>query len=108
MASLIRLILILALGAALVAGASWGLALHRVDVLLGDPPPEMGTQTTTFLWDGMPQVEGHPKVWSFAFSPTRIPDTRNVRIYVSPLGRVVQMEPADLVARVKVFHSTGY
>ena len=108
MASLIRLILMLALVAALVAGASWGIALHSVDVVLGDPPPEMGTQTLTFLWDGMPQVDGHPKVWSFAFSPTRIPDARDVRIYVSPLGHVVQVVPADLVARVKVFHATGY
>jgi hypothetical protein len=107
MARLIQLILISALVAALVAGASWGLALHRVDVLLGDPPPQMGAQTTTFLWDGMPQVEGHPKVWRFAFAPTLIPGASSVRIYVSPLGQVIQTEPADLAARVKVFHNTG-
>ena len=108
MASLIRFILILAVVAALVAGASWGIALHRVDVLLGDPPPRMGAQATTFLWDGMPQVEGHPKVWSFAFTPTAIPGARDVRIYVTPLGQVEQTEPADLAARLKVFHATGY
>ena len=99
MARLIQLILISALVAALVAGASWGLALHRVDVLLGDPPPQMGAQTTTFLWDR--------KLWSFAFAPTRIPGASSVRIYVSPIGQVVRTEPADLDARVKVFHNTG-
>jgi hypothetical protein len=108
MAGLVRFILILALCAAVIGGASWGLALHRVDVLLGDPPPKMGTQTTTFLWDGMPQVEGHPRVWRFAFAATVIPGARSVRIYVTPLGKVLQTEPADLAARVKVFHSTGY
>jgi hypothetical protein len=108
MASFIRLILMLGVVAAVIALASWGIALHRVDVVLGDPPPQMGSQTTTFLWDGMPQVDGHPRVWRFAFGPTRIPQARDVRIYVSPLGRIVQTEPADLVARVKVFHATGY
>ena len=108
MARLIQLILLLALCAAVVAGASWAIALHRVDVLLGDPPPQMGNQTTTFLWDGMPQVEGQPRVWLFAFAPTRIPGASSVRIYITPLGQLVQTEPADLAARVKVFHSTGY
>jgi hypothetical protein len=108
MASLIRFILLLAVVATVAALASWGLALHRVDVLLGDPPPQMGTQTTTFLWDGMPGVEGHPRVWRFAFGPTIIPGARSVRIYVTALGHVELTEPADLAARVKVFHNTGY
>jgi hypothetical protein len=100
--------MICALCAAVVVGVSWALALHRVDVLLGDPPPKMGTHTTTFLWDGMPQIAGHPRVWLFAFGPTAIPGAQAVRIYINPLGHVVQMEPADLAARVKVFHATGY
>jgi hypothetical protein len=108
MARLIRFILILALVAAAVVGVSWGLAYNRVAQLLGDPPPQMGAQTTTFLWDGMPQADGHPRVWSFVFAPTLIPGARNVRIYVTPLGQLVQTEPTDLAARVKVFHNTGY
>lgn len=108
MAGLVRFVVVCALCAAVIAGASWGVALHRVDVLLGDPPPKMGTQKTTFLWDGMPQVAGHPRVWLFAFGPTVIPGAQTVRIYVTPIGRVVQTEPSDLAGRVKVFHSTGY
>jgi hypothetical protein len=108
MARLIRFILILAVGAAVVGVASWGLAVHRVDVLLGDPPPQMGSQTTTFLWDGMAQAEGHPRVWRFAFAPTVIPGARSVNIYITPLGHIELTEPADLAARVKVFHNTGY
>ena len=108
MGRLFRLTLMLAFVGALVVGASWALAYNSVGTLLGSPPPQMGSQTTTFLWDGLPQVEGHPRVWSFAFSPTRIPGARNVRIYVAPLGRVVLTEPADLAARTKAFHNTGY
>jgi hypothetical protein len=108
MARLIRLVLGLAVGAAVLALVSWAVALHRVDVLLGDPPPQMGSHSTTFLQDGIPQVEGRPRVWLFAFGPTAIPGARDVRIYVTPLGRVIQTDPPDLAARVKVFHATGY
>ena len=108
MARLLKFILILAFGGAALVGVSLGLAIHRVNVLLGDPPPNMGTQTTTLLWDGMRAVEGHPRGWLFAFRPTVIPEARDVRIYITLLGQVVQTEPADLAARLKVFHNTGY
>ena len=108
MSRLIGLILILALAAAFVVGGSWALAYNGVATLLGDPPPQMGTQTTTFLWDGLTQVEGAPRVWSFAFYPTLIPGAQSVRMYVTPTGRVVWTEPADLAARVKKLHDTGY
>src|SRR5207249_3741535 len=63
-----------------------------------------GTQSTSFLWGGMPQLPDHPRVWRFTFAPTVIPGAPTVRIYVTPLGRVVETEPADLEARVKAFH----
>jgi hypothetical protein len=89
-------------GAALLAGASWVGAYFAVGTLLGSPPPEMGRQSTSFLWDGMPELPGHPRVWAFTFGPTRVPGAPTVRIYVSPFGRVVETEPADLAARVKL------
>lgn len=104
MARLFWLAIMAAFGAALLVGASWAAAYTAVGTLLGSPPPEMGTQSTTFLWEGMPQVPGNPRVWRFAFGPTRIPGAPAVRIYVTPLGRVVETEPADLAARVKLLH----
>lgn len=104
MARLFWLTLVTAFFAALIAGASWAGAYASVGMLLGSPPPEMGTQTTTFLWQGMPQRAGHPRVWRFAFGPTRIPGAPTVRIYVTPLGRVVETDPADLEARIKTLH----
>jgi hypothetical protein len=108
MARLIWFTLMVAIAAALVAGVSWGLAYNSVASLLGDPPPQMGNQTTAFLWDGLTDVEGHPRVWSFAYSPTLIPGAPYVRVYVSPTGHIVETEPADLWTRVKLLHATGY
>ena len=108
MARLIGVALFLALAAALVVGGSWALAYNSVATLLGDPPPQMGVQTTTFLWDGLSDVEGNPRAWRFAYTPTLIPGAPNVRIYVTPLGTVVRTEPADLAARVRVLHNKGY
>src|SRR6266566_548339 len=97
MARLFWLTVMAAFVAALLAGASWAAALSAVGTLLGAPPPEMGHQSTTLLWQGAPQLAGHPRVWRFAFAPT-------VRIYVSPFGRVVATDPADLAERVKALH----
>ena len=104
MARLFWLTVMAAFAAALLAGASWAGAFLAVGTLLGSPPPEMGTQSTTFLWNGMPRLPDHPRVWQFTFAPTVIPGAPTVRIYVTPLGRVVETEPADLEARVKTFH----
>ncbi len=51
-----------AFAAALLAGASWSAAFLAVGTLLGSPPPEMGTQSTTFLWHGMARLPEHPRV----------------------------------------------
>ena len=104
MARLFWLTVMAAFAAALLAGASWAGAFIAVGTLLGAPPPEMGTQSTTFLWNGMPRLPDHPRVWQFTFAPTVIPGAPTVRIYVTPLGRVVETEPADLESRVKALH----
>ena len=104
MARLFWLTVMVAFGAALLTGASWAAALLAVGTLLGSPPPEMGTQSTTLLWQGAPELRGHPRVWRFAFGPTRIPGAPTVRIYVTPLGRVAETQPVDLEARVKALH----
>jgi hypothetical protein len=104
MARLFWLTLVAAFGVALVLGASWAIAYNTVANLLGDPPPEMGTQSTTLLWQGAPELPGNPRVWCFAFGPTLIPGASTVRIYVTPLGHLLDTEPADLEARVKALH----
>jgi len=104
MARLFWLMVMAAIGAALVLGASWAVAYTAVANVLGAPPPQMGTQSTALLWQGAPELPGHPRVWRFAFGPTRIPGAPTVRIYVTPLGHLVETEPADLEARVQALH----
>jgi hypothetical protein len=108
MARLTWLVIQLAFVAAILAGVSWIAAYTSVANLLGAPPPEMGTQTTNFLWHGLNALPGHPRVWRFAFAPTRIPGAPNVKIYVNPWGHTVLTEPEDLDERVKAFHHTGF
>jgi hypothetical protein len=108
MARLIWLLLTVALGGALLAGASWTAATARVSGLLGAPPPQMGERNTAFLWEGMPKKPGNPKAWLFTYGPTKIPGAPRVRIWVSPIGQILQTEPGDLEAKLQAFHAKGY
>src|SRR5438132_10968278 len=101
MARLFWLTVMAAFAAALLAGASWAGAFLAVGTLLGSPPPEMGTQSTSFLWGGRPQLPDHPRAWRFTLTPTVLPGAPTVRIYVTPRGRAVATEPADPAARGK-------
>jgi hypothetical protein len=103
LARLFWLIVLAAGVAALLAGVSWVTAYTAVGSFLGSPPPEMGAQSTSFLWNGLPQLPEHPRVWCFAFGPTKIPGAPAVRIYVSPLGQIVETEPGNLDALLKAF-----
>ena len=108
MARLIWLILILGFVAAMATGVSWAAAYTSVGRLLGAPPPRMGTQTTTIQWHGVSRVLEHPPTWRFDYGPTAIPGATRVRIDVSPWGKIISIQPADLEARIKAFHNTGY
>ena len=93
---------------ALLAGASWAAAFYRVGDLLGAPPPEMGKQSTTFVWKGLRNVRGHPRAWRFAYGPTHIPGAPNAVIYVSPTGQLLGTEPTDLPDRLRDFRRSPY
>jgi hypothetical protein len=89
---------------AMGVGASWFAATRAVSGVLGEPPPKMGNQTTAFLWDGAPKIAGHPWAWRFVYNHTLVPGAPNVRIYVTPFGRLLSAEPADLQSRLKGMH----
>jgi hypothetical protein len=108
MRRVITLVLVVACASALLSGASWALAQSTVASLLGAPPPRMGHSDTQFSFDGVRQVRHHPRAWIFTYGPTAIPGASRVRIYVGPMGRLLRTEPADLAARMKTFHATGY
>ena len=108
MARLFWLLLVAAFVAMLLTGVSWAIAYNSVGTLLGSPPPQMGTQHTSIQWEGFSRLAEHPPMWRFAYGPTRIPGAPSVRIYVSPLGRIVQTEPADLDEKLQAFRRPRY
>jgi len=108
MARLLWYVVIAAFVGALLVGASYAAAYSAVGTLLGAPPPKMGTSRVELLWKGAPELPGHPRVWRFTFGPTLIPGAPSVRLWVDPVGRMVQMEPENLRARLAGFHDRGY
>ena len=108
MARLVWLIFMAALIGTLLAGASFGAAIFGVGDLLGAPPPARGRRDVTFLWEGMPGRRDHARAWRFAFKGTKVPGAPNITVYISPTGKVLQTNPADLPDRIKAFHNTGY
>jgi hypothetical protein len=108
MARLIWFILILGFFGALLTGASWAAAYTSVGYLLGAPPPRMGHQAISVHWRGPAELLQHPPWWRFDYGPTAIPGATRVRIDVTPWGKVISTDPADLQDRIKAFHNTGY
>jgi hypothetical protein len=108
MARLFWLLIMVGLVGALLIGVSWVAAYSTIGNLLGAPPPQMGTQTTTLLWRSLPKVHQNPPVWLFAYGPTVIPGATTARIYVGPWGRLVRTDPADLETRITAFRRPKY
>ena len=107
MARLLWYVVIVAFVGALLTGASYAAAYSAVGTLLGAPPPKMGKQTVDLLWKGAPDLPGHPRAWRFSFGPTLIPGAQYVKIWVDPMGKVLQTEPANLPSRLAGFHDRG-
>jgi len=99
-------LIVVVMVAGVVAGISWAVASNTVAGVLGSPPPEMGNSATTFLYKGVTSIKGLPKAWRFTYFGTHIPGTPNVRFYVSPLGKLLKVEPPDLADRLKLWQKS--
>ena len=97
-------LVILALAAGLLLGASWAIAFNTVGTLLGAPPPRMGHQQTRIIWADPRKTPTQPYMWRYSFEPTVIPGAPSVEIDVSPLGRILNTFPPDLARRLADFH----
>ena len=74
MARLFWMTLMVAFAGALLLGASWAAAFYTLGDLLGAPPPEMGRQSTDLLWQGAPELPGHPRAGTHLRSGLRAPE----------------------------------
>jgi len=99
----VRYFIYLALGGALLFGASWAAATFAVGTLLGAPPPRMGEERLSFEYRGVQRLRGHPIAWVFRYGPTSLPGARGVSIYVSPTGRLIDTDPPNLPDLVEAF-----
>ncbi len=75
-------------------------ARATVGKLLGPDAPNMGERTIQFAFKGTEDLPGSPRVWVFTYRPTAIPGAREVRIYVSPRGTLLETRPRDLGERL--------
>ena len=96
-------LVMLALAAGVVLGASWAIAFNTVGTLLGAPPPRMGHQQTRIIWADPRKTPTQPYIWRYSFEPSVIPGAPSVEIDLSPLGRIVNTFPPDLEGRLKAF-----
>ncbi|MFI5211002.1 MAG: hypothetical protein ACHQ2E_11200 [Gemmatimonadales bacterium] len=97
-------LVMLALAAGLVLGASWAIAFNSVGDLLGAPPPQMGQQHTQIIWADPRRTPTQPFFWRYSFEPTVIPGATSVQIDISPLGHIINTFPSDLARRLADFH----
>jgi hypothetical protein len=105
MRRIIRGILWLTLLVVVLAGTSYIAARAKVAVFLGSPLPELGPRDIRFNFDGISQVAGNPRAWTFTYGPGQLPGTPQFQVFVSPTGRLVGTLPRDLQARIERFQN---
>jgi hypothetical protein len=97
MRRLIRWVVFLGIVCGLAYGASYVGARAAAGKFLGPEPPLTGRQAT-FAFKGVEALEGTPRVWVFTYARSALPGVSHAVIYVSPTGRIVKTQPANLDA----------
>ena len=100
MRKLFKWAFLLALACGFLFGISYAGARTTVGKMLGSPTPPVGNRTITFLWGGAQNLPGKPRVWRFTFSKVAAIGNGRATVYVSPTGKIVRVEPADLESRL--------
>jgi hypothetical protein len=87
----------------LVAGVgSYAGARFKAGQLLG-PKSQVEGRTWTFAYQGVEGLEGNPRAWVFTYNQVRLPGVRQVRIVISPGGKVLSVIPRDLERRIAAY-----
>lgn len=101
---LIKWLVALAFVGGILLAASYAGVRFKVGEILGPQPPKMGTRTITLGYDSVPGQPGKQVIWTFAWSPTPWTGRRPARIWVTPTGKVVRMEPRNLEALIEQYY----
>lgn len=100
MKRLIKLIFVLALVGAALAGMSYAGAGIRAASFVGAKAP-VGNRQIKFYYEGVRGVPGRPKAWVVTYRSSQLPGAPFVQVIVSPTGRVLATRPPDLDRRVE-------
>lgn len=92
------LLLLVAAAAAFVVYSYLG-ARFTAGRVVGSNPP-FSDRTIAFAFEGVPELPGRPRAWVIAYRRSRLPGVRQVQIYVSPTGRLIDTRPRDLDIRL--------
>lgn len=92
------LLLLVAAAAAFVVYSYLG-ARFTAGRVVGSNPP-FSDRTIAFAFEGVPELPGRPRAWVIAYRRSRLPGVRQVQIYVSPAGRLIDTRPRDLDIRL--------
>ncbi len=95
MGRVIKFLLIVILLALGFAAYSYLGARFTVGRMLGPEAPLSG-RTIQFAYQGVPDLPGHPRVWVFTYTRSKLPGVTRAQIYVSFNGRIVTTRPRDL------------
>ena len=106
MKRLIKLIFVLALVGASLAGMSYAGAGIKAGTFLGSKAP-VGDREIKFHNDGVEDLPGRPKAWVVTYRSSQLPGTPFVQIFVSPTGRVIATRPPNLGRLVEAWERTS-
>ncbi len=105
MKRLIKLVFVLALVGAALAGMSYAGAGIKAGTFLGSNAP-VGDREIKFHNDGVEDLPGRPKAWVVTYRSSQLTGTTFVQIFVSPTVRVIATRPPDLDRRLEAWEKT--
>jgi len=102
MSKLFKWLLVLSFAATLLAGGSYAAARVTVGKFVGTKPPLSG-RTVTFSFGGVEHLRGNPPAWIVSYRRSQLPGVQQATFYVSPTGKLIAVDPADLDVRLEAW-----
>jgi hypothetical protein len=97
---LMKLLVVVAFIGGLFYAGSYAGARATVGKFLGSPYPEMGDRTERFAYDGITDLQNHPRGWEFHYSRVAVNAGRPAKVFVSLDGKILGTVPKDLESRL--------
>jgi hypothetical protein len=101
-----RGIFLLAVIVAALSGASYAGARFTAGKVTGPNPPGLGPPSSRFEFKGIGALRGQPRGWVIAYPAARQFGPQGAEIYVSPVGSLLGVRPADLGQRLESSRAT--